>query len=196
MIIIDGSHMLHRSCSIPQILDMNVDGLITGPTYVFLNSLSKCISLFNEFPIIVFDRGLSKRRVELNPNYKNTKTIAMAMETGNVPEWIKIKEEHRKVYRTQKDFAMEGLKYLGLPVLDIDGWEGDDLMYYLAKNCDCSVIVTEDNDMLLMLDYVDVYMPIKKHYFVLKKGDPSRLPDGFPRTIPVKSVQEKFECDS
>ena len=66
VLIIDGSYLLHRQLHQPRVSDLE-----NGGVFGFLRSISKEIhNSKGFFPIVAFDHGLSKRRVEIDPYYK------------------------------------------------------------------------------------------------------------------------------
>ena len=71
ILIVDGSFLLHRVLSVPDIFALkNTKGVKTGGVYQFLRSLQReIINDGDYYPVVCFDKGLSKRRTDIDKNY-------------------------------------------------------------------------------------------------------------------------------
>lgn len=153
LLIIDGSHMLHRSIEQINLWDMiDLNGRRTGGIFGTLNSILKETSKYNYFPVVVFDGHLSKRRLEIYDNYKKAKDKQLLLENDRIltdaEELVNLK---RAEYNSQREVLKDLLKAFGLPVLHLSDWEGDDIIYILSQITKDSIIVSDDKDMLQMI---------------------------------------------
>lgn len=146
--ILDGSYFLHRALAVESVMNLrNSKGEGTGGIFGVLRMLLKEISLQDRFPILVFDSGLAPRRLAVYPDYKHASDPKE--ETVLSPE--EAKTDHMTQYREQRNKLVNLLPMLGIPVVKIKGWEGDDLMYIISRLSYKSTIVTDDKDLLQML---------------------------------------------
>lgn len=167
VLIFDGSYLLHRSLHIDSVFDLkNSKGIRTGGVFGFLRSLNyEMKENGTYFPIVCFDSGLSRRRVELYPAYKKS-------DEWNSEETVMTQEEadndYITQYRTQRNKLVEILEYMGIPCLIFKGWEGDDLMYIISKKSKDSIVITDDRDLLQLLSKnCRVYRPMAKEKWTL-----------------------------
>ncbi len=145
---------------------INSKGLDTSAIFGFLNTLMDLIR--REKPdhlAVVFDLGGSKERSELFEDYK-----ANRLET---PEGIQLAVPYIK----------QILKAMHIPVIELEGWEADDLIGTLAKQAKKEgfdvYMVTADKDFAQLVD---------EHIFLYK---PSRMGNGI-EIWDVAKVKEKF----
>ena len=145
---------------------INSKGLDTSAIFGFLNTLMDLIR--REKPdhlAVVFDLGGSKERSELYEDYK-----ANRLET---PEGIQLAVPYIKKI----------LKAMHIPVIELEGWEADDLIGTLAKQAEKEgfdvFMVTADKDFAQLVD---------NHIFLYK---PSRMGNGI-EIWDVEKVKEKF----
>lgn len=155
-LIFDGSHALHRNLSVPNNWEMtNNEGQRTGGIFGVLRTINKEITTYNYTPIVVFDGGLSQRRLELFPNYKGTLDKQILRESLDRTEEDLINEQYREEYIRQRDILIELLPCLGIPVIYQEGWEGDDLIYLLTKLSKDSIVVSDDKDLIQLISESD-----------------------------------------
>ena len=145
---------------------INSKGLDTSAIFGFLNTLMDLIR--REKPdhlAVVFDLGGSKERSELYEDYK-----ANRLET---PEGIQLAVPYIK----------QILAAMHIPVIELEGWEADDLIGTLAKQAEKEgfdvYMVTADKDFAQLVD---------DHIFLYK---PSRMGNGI-EIWDVEKVKEKF----
>jgi len=145
---------------------INSKGLDTSAIFGFLNTLMDLIR--REKPdhlAVVFDLGGSKERSELYEDYK-----ANRLET---PEGIQLAVPYIKKI----------LKAMHIPIIELEGWEADDLIGTLAKQAEKEgfdvYMVTADKDFAQLVD---------DHIFLYK---PSRMGNGI-EIWDVAKVKEKF----
>ena len=109
LLIFDGSYMLHRNLSQPNQWEMkNTKGKRTGGIYGSLRTILKELSQYNLYPIVVFDGGLSKRRLNIYPNYKRNleKQALLECKDNEKTEEQLLEEEFRREYSTQRSDLM------------------------------------------------------------------------------------------
>ena len=154
MLIFDGSYALHRALSvIDQFTLKTSTGIGTGGVLGVLRTIQKEMKTYNYFPVVVFDGGLSKRRLELYPNYKKAqeKQLLLECKEEDKTEEQRAYEDFMKEYRSQRNILIELLPLLGIPCIRLEGWEGDDLLYILSKMTLNSIVVTDDKDLLQLI---------------------------------------------
>lgn len=153
ILIFDGSHALHRSLSEPHLWEMrNKEGYRTGGIYGVLQTILKECTTFNYFPVVIFDGHLSERRLQLHPNYKHFQEKQLLLENNEqLTEEQELELEHRREYNTQREALKQLLPALGIPVIHLQEWEGDDIIYILSKMCKDSVVVSDDKDLLQLI---------------------------------------------
>lgn len=152
VMIVDGSYTLHRSLHTPGLQELETTtGIKTGGIFGSLRILQSEIKKFpGFFPIFCFDKGLSKRRTDLYPNYKNnlSRQESDTLRAAGIPQEG---DEYLEQYRSQRSILINVLKSLGIPSLLIPGWEGDDLQYLLSKVCKEGVVLSDDKDMIQLV---------------------------------------------
>ena len=153
LLIFDGSHALHRALSVPNNWEMkNSQGFRTGGVFGVLRTIQKELKTYNYYPVVVFDSGLSQRRLNLYPNYKHTQDKQLLQESlePKTEEQL-LQEEFLQEYKRQRNILSELLPYFNIPVIKVDNWEGDDLIYLLTKLCENSIVVSDDKDLLQLI---------------------------------------------
>ena len=154
LLIFDGSYCLHRNLSEPNQFEMKTStGIGTGGVLGVLRTIQKELKSYNYYPVVVFDGGLSKRRLNIFPNYKKNLEKQQQLNEcwENKTEEQLAYEDFMREYRTQRNILMELLPLLGIPTIRLENWEGDDLMYIISKMCLNSVVVTDDKDLIQLI---------------------------------------------
>ena len=153
LLIIDGNHALHRILSIPNNYELqNSEGIKTGGVFGLLKIIIKQLKTYNYYPVVVFDCGLSKRRLEVYPNYKRYQEKQLLTESVDMKTEAQLFEEEFKAnLNTQITLLKEILPLFGIPVIQFDGWEGDDLIYILTKISKNSIVISDDKDLLQLI---------------------------------------------
>lgn len=167
MLIIDGSYMLHRSLHQKSLDELCAkDGHKTGGIYQFLNSILHELKINRSyFPIVVFDDGLSKRRTSIDPYYKH----ANEREEATVVTSEVISDDYIEEYRKQRGHLSVLLLYLGIPVIRIPGYEGDDLITLISRISENSIIVTDDKDMIqLVSETISIRRPMAEQTIIYR----------------------------
>ncbi|MCX8095245.1 MAG: DNA polymerase I [Caldisericia bacterium] len=135
--LIDGSSLLFRTYfALPPLI--NSKGEPTGATYGFVRIILNLIENENpQYIAVSFDKGAPTFRIDVLPQYKENRPKA--------PPDIKI----------QKERVKEILENLGIKTIEIEGYEGDDIIGTLKNNAEregfYSVIITADKDLLQLL---------------------------------------------
>lgn len=142
--VIDGNSLMHRAFhAVPPTMNAP-DGRPTNAIFGFLNMFLKMIDAFNPDGVVVaFDKGKPRVRMEMLPQYK-------AQRPPMDPD-----------LHAQFPMIKELLAALNVPILQSEGWEGDDILGTMARlgeeaGCDM-LLVTGDRDMYqLVTEYVNV----------------------------------------
>lgn len=158
-LLIDGSSLLHRAFfAMPPFT--NSQGVNTGAVYGLCNMLLKLLGeLHPEYMLVAFDKSRKTFRTEKFPDYKGQRS-------ATPPE---LKE--------QFPLSIELLRSLGIPTLEVDNYEADDIIGTLSAAApeDVAVkIVTGDRDELqLIKSNVEVLFTKKalpRWIFMMKKN--------------------------
>ena len=142
--VIDGNSLMHRAFhAVPPTMNAP-DGRPTNAIFGFLNMFLKMIDAFNPDGVVVaFDKGKPRVRMEMLPQYK-------AQRPPMDPD-----------LHAQFPMIKELLVALNVPILQSEGWEGDDILGTMARlgeqaGCDM-LLVTGDRDMYqLVTEHVNV----------------------------------------
>ena len=138
LLIIDGSSLLYRAFyAIPSLTDSQ--GRPTNAVYGFLNMLLKLYEqLEPHYVAVAFDKDKHTFRNDLYDGYKATRKPA--------PDDL----------RPQFPLIREVLECLGIHVLELEGYEGDDIIGTVARQMEARDfhidIVTGDRDALQLVD--------------------------------------------
>ena len=148
LMIVDGSSLLYRAFyAMPPLSDSR--GNPTNAVYGFLNMLLKLYEELNpQYITVAFDKDKHTFRNDLYADYKATRKPA--------PDEL----------RPQFALIREVLARLGIRVLEIEGYEGDDIIGTVAKNIpdadtDISVITGDRDALQLVDDRITVYLTKK-----------------------------------
>ena len=132
--VIDGNSLMHRAFhAVPPTMNAP-DGRPTNAVFGFLNMFLKMIDAFHPDGVAVaFDKGKPRVRMEMLPQYK-------AQRPPMDPD-----------LRQQFPMIKQLLERLSVPILEAEGWEGDDILGTLAREgeaagCDM-YLITGDRDM-------------------------------------------------
>lgn len=142
--VIDGNSLMHRAFhAVPPTMNAP-DGRPTNAIFGFLNMFLKMIDAFNPDGVVVaFDKGKPRVRMEMLPQYKAQRPPM----------------DH--ALHAQFPMIKELLAALNVPILQSEGWEGDDILGTMARlgeeaGCDI-LLVTGDRDMYqLVTEHVNV----------------------------------------
>ncbi|ACN98808.1 DNA polymerase I [Sulfurihydrogenibium azorense Az-Fu1] len=149
LLLVDGSSYLYRAYyALPPL--SAPDGTPTGAIYGFVRMLLKLISTFNTpYIAVVFDRPEKTVRHKIYKEYKATRK-----ETPND-------------LQVQIPKIKEIIKLLGIKILEIPGYEADDIIATLSKKAENRsfevIIVTPDKDMNQLIDqHIKIFNPMKE----------------------------------
>lgn len=237
ILIFDGSNCLHRAITEPHLCELEYNGSKTGGVFGVLQIIIKEFKLYNYYPIVVFDGNLSARRLNIFPNYKHhlDKRIVscetleeeifddiVSCETNNTKNEKNVScetfENQNLIseYARQRDILIQILPLIGIPVIRLENWEGDDIIAYLTSISYNAIVVSEDRDLYQLISdnpaqcrikhgmknqMVDYKTLIKEHsttpkQFMINKcllGDVSdNIPSACPKIGP-KSVHNLYK---
>ncbi|OHD23850.1 MAG: hypothetical protein A2Y38_17325 [Spirochaetes bacterium GWB1_59_5] len=155
-------------------------GVSTAGTFGILQSLRRILL---HYPIkrmaFVFDAGISKRRIKVDPTYKESrrerKDLAMSIINGTAPKNVRMDKDLTEYIQLLKDGETSRVQLrkllpaLGIPIIELKGREADDVIGVMAIDPDLagdsSLIISEDKDMLqLVKEDTHVYRPIADRY--------------------------------
>lgn len=156
VLLIDGSSYLYRAYyALPPLTAP--DGTPTGAIYGFVRMLLKLISTFNtQYVVVVFDRPEKTVRHEIYKEYKATRK--------ETPNDLQIQIPKIK----------EIINLLGIKILEIAGYEADDIIATLAKKAENQgfevIVVSPDKDMNQIInEKIKIYNPMKDEIIDTKK---------------------------
>ena len=138
LLLIDGHYYMYRSFFAIRELS-NSRGEPTNAIYGFLKTVRKMLRDVNpDRAAVLWDEGLPKRRVELQPEYKATR--------AETPDLL----------RPQISFVREAVEWLGLASIGVPDTEADDLIAVYAVEARAQggevVIATNDKDLFQLVD--------------------------------------------
>ena len=148
--VIDGNSLMHRAFhAVPPTMNAP-DGRPTNAVFGFLNMFLKMVDAFHPDAVVcAFDKGKPRVRMEMLPQYK-------AQRPPMDPD-----------LHQQFPMIKELLERLSVPIVEAEGWEGDDILGTLAR------MGEEDGcDMLLITGDRDMYQLSTEHVKIVgtKKG--------------------------
>lgn len=142
--VIDGNSLMHRAFhAVPPTMNAP-DGRPTNAIFGFLNMFLKMIDAFNPDGVVVaFDKGKPRVRMEMLPQYK-------AQRPPMDPD-----------LHTQFPMIKELLVALNVPILQSEGWEGDDILGTMARlgeqaGCDMLLVTGDRDTYQLVTEHVNV----------------------------------------
>ena len=142
--VVDGNSLMHRAFhAIPPTMTAP-DGRHTNAIFGFVSMFVKLVETFRPDGVIcAFDKGKPRVRMEMLPQYK-------AQRPPMDP-----------VLHEQFPMVKELLRAMDVPVCELEGWEGDDILGTLARRGEAAgydmYLVTGDRDMYqLVTDHVNV----------------------------------------
>lgn len=148
--VVDGNSLMHRAFhAVPPTMTAP-DGRHTNAVFGFLSMFSKMAETFKPDGIIcAFDKGKPKVRMEMLPQYK-------AQRPPMDPD-----------LHEQFPIIKDLLRTMEVPVVECEGWEGDDILGTLAKRGEAKGF-----DMYLITGDRDMYQLVTKHINVVstRKG--------------------------
>ena len=175
-LIIDGSSLIHRAFfALPPLT--NRKGQHTGAVYGFLRMLHKLLQdVQPRWVAAAFDKSRKTFRSKLFADYKGQRK----------PTPPELKE--------QFPLCMEVLQSMGIPALELDDYEADDIIGTFAKKADSDVevyIVTGDRDELQLIDGRTRVMYTKKGISDIKLYDEAAFAEDYEGLVPLQLIDLK-----
>ena len=144
IVVVDGNSLMHRAFhAIPPTMTAP-DGRHTNAIFGFVSMFVKLVETFRPNGVIcAFDKGKPRVRMEMLPQYKAQR-----------PPMDPILHE-------QFPMVKDLLRSMDVPVCELEGWEGDDILGTLARRGEAAgydmYLVTGDRDMYqLVTEHVNV----------------------------------------
>ncbi|MBQ3365817.1 MAG: DNA polymerase I [Acidaminococcaceae bacterium] len=175
-LIIDGSSLIHRAFfALPPLTTRK--GQHTGAVYGFLRMFHKLLQdVKPRWVAAAFDKSRITFRTKLYADYKGQRK----------PTPPELKE--------QFPLCMEVLRSMGVPALELDDYEADDIIGTFAKKVDPSVevyIVTGDRDELQLIDDRTRVMYTKKGISDIKLYDKETFAGDYEGLVPLQLIDLK-----
>jgi len=175
-LIIDGSSLIHRAFfALPPLT--NRKGQHTGAVYGFLRMFHKLLQdVQPRWVAAAFDKSRKTFRNKLFADYKGQRK----------PTPPELKE--------QFPLCMEVLQSMGIPALELDDYEADDIIGTFAKKADPAVevyIVTGDRDELQLIDGRTRVMYTKKGISDIKLYDEAAFAEYYEGLVPLQLIDLK-----
>ena len=175
-LIIDGSSLIHRAFfALPPLT--NRKGQHTGAVYGFLRMFHKLLQdVKPRWVAAAFDKSRKTFRTNLYADYKGQRK----------PTPPELKE--------QFPLCMEVLQSMGIPALEMDDYEADDIIGTFAKKADSGVevyIVTGDRDELQLIDDRTRVMYTKKGISDIKLYDKASFAEDYEGLVPLQLIDLK-----
>ena len=175
-LIIDGSSLIHRAFfALPPLT--NRKGQHTGAVYGFLRMFHKLLQdVRPRWVAAAFDKSRKTFRSKLFADYKGQRK----------PTPPELKE--------QFPLCMEVLQSMGIPALELDDYEADDIIGTFAKKADPAVevyIVTGDRDELQLIDGRTRVMYTKKGISDIKLYDEAAFAEYYEGLVPLQLIDLK-----
>ena len=143
--VVDGNSLMHRAFhAIPATMTAP-DGRHTNAVFGFLSMFLKLVERFEPTGVVcAFDKGRPQVRMEMLPQYKAQRPPM------------------DEVLREQFPIVKELLAAMRVPVAELEGWEGDDILGTLARRGE-----EAGYDMLLVTGDRDMYQLVTEHVNVV-----------------------------
>jgi DNA polymerase-1 len=137
LLLVDGHYYAFRSYHAIQEL-RNSRGEATNAVFGFVKALRKMLADVKADRVaVVFDGGIPERRLALQPEYKANR------------------EEAPDEFKQQMPVIMDFVRALGVPVIEVEGEEADDVMASYtaaARGAADVVLATNDKDIMQLVD--------------------------------------------
>ncbi len=175
-LVIDGSSLIHRAFfALPPLTTRK--GQHTGAVYGFLRMFHKLLQdVKPRWVAAAFDKSRKTFRTKLYADYKGQRK----------PTPPELKE--------QFPLCMEVLQSMGIPALELDDYEADDIIGTFAKKADPSVevyIVTGDRDELQLIDDRTRVMYTKRGISDIKLYDKAAFAEDYEGLVPLQLIDLK-----
>ncbi len=175
-LVIDGSSLIHRAFfALPPLTTRK--GQHTGAVYGFLRMFHKLLQdVKPRWVAAAFDKSRITFRTKLYADYKGQRK----------PTPPELKE--------QFPLCMEVLRSMGVPALELDDYEADDIIGTFAKELDPGLevfIVTGDRDELQLIDDRTRVMYTKKGISDIKLYDKESFAEDYEGLVPLQLIDLK-----
>ncbi len=173
LMLLDSYGLVYRSFfALPPLTTTR--GMRIEAAYGFAMMVQKLIA--DEKPthvIAAFDKGLPRSRVALYADYKAQRT--------ETPDEL----------RSQFALVRRVLATYGIPIVELDGEEADDVIATLAAQAEAQgkdvLVVTGDNDLLQIVDEHTTVLTTRRRISELARYDPAKVRERYeldPRQLP------------
>lgn len=153
-IIIDCSALCYASAH--TLRGLEADEVETGVIFGFLRQIRALSQLFHSTDIVFCWDSKSSKRKELFPEYK----VKRGKKKKDDPELAAIFAATYRQMDKLKNHVIPSMGFLNS--FEQDGFEADDLIADIVFGYPNCVMVTNDADMYQLLDYADMWKPMKK----------------------------------
>lgn len=158
-IIVDGNYQVYRSVFTGKLM-YTKSGIFSGGTVIFLRMLYNL--QVHGSPIVVFDHSHSQWRKDLHPEYK--------LRSPKSPQEEEESKKKKVSFDTTFNILKDILPKMGIPVVILEGNEGDDVLFRLGqglvKNNDAVTAASDDGDFLQFVkEGIKVLQPMKEKQF-------------------------------
>ena len=175
-LVIDGSSLIHRAFfALPPL--MTKQGLHTGAVYGLCNMLLKLLGdLQPAYMAVAFDKSRKTFRTELYADYKGQRKPTPSELSEQFP------------------LAMKVLGTMGIPTLELDNYEADDIIGTFAVHAPADVeviIVTGDRDELQLVDTRTKVYYTKRGISDIKIFDEAEFAANYEGLVPKQLIELK-----
>jgi len=176
LILVDGHALIHRAFhALPPLTNRNDQKI--GAVYGFLRIFFKVLKEYHpEYIVVAFDSPGPTFRHDIFPEYKATR--------AKTPDEL----------NQQIPLIKEAVAILGFPILEIKGFEADDLIGTLAKKIDGEtrkIIVTGDTDLLQLADENIKIILLQKGISQYRLFGPAEIKEKYQGLTPRQLVELK-----
>jgi len=153
-IIIDGNYELNRATYKSYGLNLiNPNGDPVGGTFLFMKMLMSYLELGDQI-ICVWDKGYSKQRLAIYPEYKANRKVKIN-ESLMDPEELEKRRNIKNTLNYGFEYVPKILKMIGINSVKVDNHEADDICLHLAsrlvRDGNEVIVVSDDSDYMQML---------------------------------------------
>ena len=175
-LVIDGSSLIHRAFfALPPL--MTKQGLHTGAVYGLCNMLLKLLGdLQPKYMAVAFDKSRKTFRTEMYADYKGQRKLTPSELSEQFP------------------LAMKVLDTMGIPTLELDNYEADDIIGTFAKHAPEDVevvIVTGDRDELQLVDKRTKVFYTKRGISDIQVFDETEFAANYEGLVPKQLIELK-----
>ena len=169
LVVIDGHSIIHRSFhamkQLPEPLRVRATGELVGAPFGFANTF---LSMFAELQpthvIVALDKGAITFRNKIAESYKATR--------------VKMPKEEREEFNRQMERSRQVIEAFGIPMVEKENYEADDLMGTLATQAAEqgveTYLVSMDSDIAQLVQegvHLWMYRPYQRDSVIFKTAD-------------------------